>query len=74
MKKIPLPLIVTLVVASVVLLGFIVMRSTGSSSGDAGNTEAITKELLKNNPKDAPELPPSTNEPVMPTRGKRTGK
>jgi hypothetical protein len=61
MQKIPTPIVISLIVAAVLLLSYVVFKNVSASSSDTGNIQAINAEILKNNPKDAPELPPDTS-------------
>lgn len=73
MQKIPVPLVAAIAVVAIVLLGFMVFRSASKSDGGTGDINAISAEIIKNNPKNAPQLPPDTNQPMMGGRGKHGG-
>ena len=74
MRKIPVPVMVGIVVVALAILGYVVYSGIARPAGDSGDVKAITSDIIKNNPKDAPELPadqlPSAMA-VSPGKGKK---
>lgn len=61
MKQISKPIAVAIAVCAILLLVFVAYRTTRASASDSGDVSGITSEILKNNPKDAPQMPASMN-------------
>jgi hypothetical protein len=74
MPKLPVPVVVGFLVVALAVLGFVIYSNLARPSGDSGDPNKITAEILKNNPKDAPQLPPDQLPSAMavsPGKGKR---
>lgn len=74
MSKIPVPVAVGIVIAALALLGVVIYMNMSRPNGDTGDVKAITKEIINNNPKDAPQMPADQMPGAMavtPTKGKR---
>ncbi|HLJ56325.1 MAG TPA: hypothetical protein VKT77_14890 [Chthonomonadaceae bacterium] len=65
MPKLPVPVAVGVLVVALAVLGFVMYKSLVRPAGDSGDSNAITAQILQNNPKNAPQLPPDQQPGAM---------
>ena len=74
MRKIPVPVMVVVALVAVSILAIVIYKGVTNPGGDSGDVQAITKDIMKNNPKNAPEMP-ADQQPaataMMPGKGKK---
>ncbi len=61
MKQVPKPVALALALCAILMLVFVAYHYARPSASDSGDVSGITSEILKNNPKGAPQMPASMN-------------